>query len=139
MVASVWLLVRPAGGKAADCATARAMWSYYESQLASARTAAQEPDANNSKTEVAYRNMINELQSYAGRISSPGLRSEADAMVAINRDLFEQWKRWVAESQSVSPTSVGPTPSDRQFGTDFTQNAEKLKDVHAELQRRCAS
>jgi hypothetical protein len=135
---STWLLARPEG-KASDCATARAMWTYYESQLASARAATQEPDANNGKTEAAYQNMISELQSYAGRTSTPDIRSEAEAIVAINRDMFERWKRWVADSQQDSPTSSSPTPSDKQFAIDFADDAKKLKDVHAELERRCRS
>lgn len=121
---STWLLLMPPGGRAADCATARAMWTYYESQLGSARAAAQESDANNTKTEAAYQNMINGLQSYADRIATPAIRSEADTIVAINRDMFEQWKRWVAQSQAESTISAGSTPSDRQFGVEFAESAK---------------
>jgi hypothetical protein len=135
---STWLLARP-GGRTSDCATVRAMWTYYESQIAAERAATQEPDANNGKTEIAYQNMINELQAYAARVSTPDIRTEANAFVAINQDMFEQWKRWVAASQSESPASAGPTPSDRQFGSDFEQNAKKLNGVHAELESRCRS
>jgi hypothetical protein len=136
---STWLLLTPPGGRTADCAMARAMWTYYESQLASARAAAQEPDANNAKTEAAYQNMISGLQSYADRIATPAIRSEADTIVAINRDMFEQWKRWVAQSQSESTISAGPTPSDRQFGGEFAESAKKLGAAHAELDSSCRS
>jgi hypothetical protein len=134
---SAWLLLSPPHGRTADCATAHAMWTYYQSQLASVRAGAQESNADNSKTEVAYQNMINELQAYADRITAPDIRTKADAIVAINRDMFEQWKRWVADSQSESPTTAGPTPSDRQFAGDFAQSANKLKTAHGELERTC--
>jgi hypothetical protein len=139
IAASAWLLLRPPGGRAADCATAHAMWTYYESQLASERAAAQEPSADNNQTEVAYQNMVNELQDFANRITTPDIRAEADTIVAINRDMFEQWKRWVAESRSESPVSTGPAPSDRRFGSAFAENARKLKTAHAELERTCGS
>ena len=137
---SVWLLVRPAhGSRAADCATARAMWTYYESQLASERAAAQQASADNSHTEVAYQNMINELQGFADRITTPDIRAKADTIVAINRDMFEQWKRWAAQSQSESSAPAGSTPSDKQFGSEFAQNAKKLKTAHTELESACRS
>ena len=81
---SAWLLARPPHGRAADCATARAMWTYLETQLASERAAAQESNADNGKTEVAYRNMVGGLQAYADRIKTPDIRTKADAIVAIN-------------------------------------------------------
>lgn len=83
---SAWLLVSPPRGRAADCATAHAMWTYYESQLASVRSAAQESNADNSQTEAAYRNMVNELQTYANRITTPDIRTKADTVVAIDRE-----------------------------------------------------
>lgn len=124
---SVWLLFRPPQGRTADCATAHAMWTYYESQLASERAAAQESSADNSQTEVAYQNMINELQAFANRITTPDIRTKADTIVAINRDMFEQWKRWVTESRSESSAPAAPIPSDRQFGSEFAQNAKNSK------------
>jgi hypothetical protein len=83
--------------------------------------------------------MVNELQGFANRITTPDIRAKADTIVAINRDMFEQWKRWAAESQSESSAPAGSTPSDRQFGSDFAQNAKKLKTAHAELETACRS
>lgn len=136
---SAWVLFRPPQGRAADCATARAMWTYYQSQLASERPAAQESGTDNSQTEVAYQNMVNELQAFANRITTPDVRTKADTIATINRDMFEQWKRWVAESRSESSASASPTRSDRQFGKEFAQNAKKLKTAHAELENACKS
>ncbi|WP_231382576.1 hypothetical protein [Mycobacterium simiae] len=132
-------MIGPDGGRASDCATARAMWTYYESQLASARAATQDPDADNGKTEAAYQHMLNQLQAYADRTSTPDIRSEAEAIVAINRDMFEHWKRWVADSQQEPSTPTGPTPSDKQFVDDFAKDAEKLKGIHTVLEQRCGS
>jgi hypothetical protein len=60
-------------------------------------------------------------------------------IVAINRDMFEQWKRWVAQSQAASPDSATPTSPDKQFGNKFAANARKLKLVHAELEAACST
>lgn len=136
---SAWLLLRPPGGRTADCATAQAMWTYYESQLASERAAAQESGADNKQTAVNYQNTVNRLQAYAERITAPDIRSKVDTIVAINRDMFEQWKLWVAESQSDSSVPGAPTPSDRQFGGKFVQDAKKLQIAHAELESSCRS
>jgi hypothetical protein len=57
--------------------------------------------------------------------------------VALNRDMFDQWKRRVVQSQSES--AAGPTRSDGQFGSDFAQNAGRLKTVHDELDSACRS
>lgn len=136
---SAWLLFRPPHGRAVDCATAQDMWTYLETQMASERAAAQESSADNNKTEVAYRNMVSELQAYADRITTPQIRTKADTIVAINQEMFEQWKRWVAESQSKSPASAGPTASDKKYGIEFAQSGRKLEITHAELERSCGS
>ena len=115
------------------------MWTYYEAQLTSERAAAQQASADNSHTEVAYQNMINELQGFADRITTPDIRAKADTIVAINRDMFEQWKSWAAESQSEPSAPAGSTASDRQFGSEFTENAKKLKTAHADLESACRS
>lgn len=115
------------------------MWAYYQSQVASARSAAQEPDADNNKTALAYRNMIDQLHVFAERIRTPDIRTKADTIVAINRDVFDQWKRWVAVSQYESPVETAPTASDRRFAIDFAQDAKKLQVAHAELESVCPS
>ena len=66
----------------------QAMWTYYKSQVASEHSAALESGADNNHTAVGYQNMVNELQTYADRISTPDVRAEADTIVAINRDMF---------------------------------------------------
>jgi hypothetical protein len=134
---SAWLLFGPPHARLTDCATAHAMWTYYESQLASERAAAQNTGAENSQTAAAYQNMVDELQTYAGRIATPDIRTKADAIVAINRDMFDQWKRWVAQSQSES--AARPTRSDGQFGSAFAQNAGRLKTAHDDLDSACRS
>jgi hypothetical protein len=139
IAASVWLLVTSPGGKTADCATAQQMWRYYQSQLASARSAALKSNGDNDATAVKYQTMVNELQAYANRITAPDIRPRTDRIVAINRDMFEQWKRWVAQSQAPSPDSATPTTSDQQFGNQFAANARKLKLVHAELEAACST
>jgi hypothetical protein len=136
---SVWVLSRPPHGRTADCATAHAMWIYLGTQLASQRAAAQKADADNTKTEAAYRNMVDGLQGYADRITTPDVRTKADTIVAINQDMFEQWKRWAAESQSETSFSAGPTPADKKFGHEFASDGRKLEIVHAELELACAS
>jgi len=115
------------------------MWTYYEAQLTSERAAAQQASTDNSQTEVAYQNMVNELQGFANRITTPDIRTKADTIVAINRDMFEQWKSWAAESQSEPSAPAGSTASDRQFGSEFTENAKKLKTAHADLESACRS
>jgi hypothetical protein len=139
IAASVWLLVTSPGGKTADCATAQQMWTSYQSQLASARSAALKSNGDNDATAVKYQTMVNELQAYANRITAPDIRPRTDRIVAINREMFEQWKRWVAQSQSPSPDSATPTTSDKQFGNQFAANARKLKLVHAELAAACST
>jgi hypothetical protein len=139
IAASVWLLVTSPGGKTADCATAQQMWTYYQSQLASARSAALKSNGDNDATAVKYQTMVNELQAYANRITAPDIRPRTDRIVAINREMFEQWKRWVAQSQAPSPDSATPTTSDKQFGNQFAANARKLKLVHAELAAACST
>ena len=136
---SVWLLVTSREGKTADCATAQQMWTYYQSQLASARSAALKSNGDNDATALKYQTMLNELQAYANRVTTPDIRPRTDKIVAINRDMFEQWKRWVAQSQAPSPDSATPTPPDQQFGNQFAANARKLKLVHAELEAACST
>ena len=136
---SVWLLVMSPGGKTADCATAQQMWTYYESQLASARSVASKSKGDNDATAVKYQTMLNELQAYANRVTTPDIRPRTDQIVAINRDMFEQWKRWVAQSQAPSPDPATPTSSDKQFGNRFAASARKLKLVHAELEAACST
>jgi hypothetical protein len=63
---SAWLLFGPPHARSTDCATAHAMWTYYDSRLASERAAAQNAGADNSQTAVAYQNMVDELQSLCG-------------------------------------------------------------------------
>jgi hypothetical protein len=133
---SVWLLVTGPGGKTTDCATAQQMWTYYQSQLASARSAALKSNGDNDATALRYQTMLNELQAYANRITTPDIRSGTDRIVAINRDMFEQWKRWVAQSQAPSPE---PSSSDKQFGNQFAASARKLKVVHTELEAACST
>ena len=139
IAASVWLLVTSPGGKTADCATAQQMWTYYQSQLASARSAALKSNGDNDAIAVKYQTMLNELQAYANRVTTPDLRPRTDRIVAINREMFEQWKRWVAQSQAPSPDSATPTSPDTQFGNQFAANARKLKLVHAELEAACST
>jgi hypothetical protein len=134
---AVWLLVTMPGAKRADCATAQQMWTFYQSQMASERSAAMESGSDNAGTAVKYQNMINELQTYADRITTPDIRRRADRMVAINHDMFEQWKAWVVQSRARSPEPPTPTSSDKQFGNQFAANARKLKIVHAELTAAC--
>jgi hypothetical protein len=136
---SVWLLVTMPGVKTADRATAQQMWTFYQSQMASERSAALESAGDNAGTAVKYQNMINELQTYAGRITTPDIRRQADQMVAINNDMFEQWKAWVAQSRARSSEPRAPTSSDKQFGNKFAANARKLKLAHAELTAACAN
>ena len=133
---SVWLLVTSPAGKTADCATAQQMWTYYQSQLASARSAALKSNGDNDATALKYQTMLNELQAYANRVTTPDIRPRTDKIVAINRDMFEQWKRWVAQSQAPSPE---PSSSDKQFGDQFAASARKLKLVHAELEAACST
>lgn len=134
---SVWLLSRPPEGRAADCATAQAMRTYNQSQLAPKRSAALASDADNSRSTLAYQNMVDQLQSFADRITTPDIRAKADTVVAINRDMFDHWKRWLAESQSDSTVSGVPTDSDRLYVHEFTEEARKLKIVDAELEKAC--
>lgn len=136
---SVWLLVMSPRGKTADCATAQQMWTYYQSQLTSARSAALKSKGDNDATAVKYQSMLNELQAYANRVTTPDIRPRTDQIVAINRDMFEQWKRWVAQSQAPSPDPATPTSSDKQFGNQFAASARKLKLVHAELEAACST
>lgn len=136
---SVWLLVMSPGGKTADCATAQQMWTYYQSQLASARSAALKSEGDNDATAVKYQTMLNELQAYANRVTTPDIRPRTDQIVSINRDMFEQWKRWVSQSQAASPDPATPTSSDKQFGNQFAASARKLKQVHAELEAACST
>jgi hypothetical protein len=136
---SVWLLVTSPRGKTADCATAQQMWTYYQSQLASARSAALKSNGDNDATTLKYQTMLNELQAYANRVTTPDIRSRTDRIVAINRDMFEQWKRWVAQSQAPSPDPATPSSSDKQFGNQFAASARKLKLVHAELEAACST
>lgn|GEM_PF-4471174 len=136
---SAWLLVTSPEGKTADCATAQQMWTYYQSQLASARSAVLKSNGDNDATAVKYQTMLNELQAYANRVTTPDIRPRTDRIVAINRDMFEQWKRWVAQSQAPSPDSATPTSPDKQFGNQFAANARKLKLVHAELEAACST
>jgi hypothetical protein len=134
---SVWLLVAIPGAKATDCATAQQMWTFYQSQMASERSAALESAGDNAGTAVKYQNMIDELQTYADRITTPDIRRLANRMVAINHDMFEQWKTWVAQSRALSSEPATPTSSDKQFGNQFAANARILKLVHAELTAAC--
>jgi hypothetical protein len=134
---SAWLLVAIPGDKTTDCATAQQMWAFYQSQLASERSAALESASDNAGTAVKYQNMVNELQTYADRITTPDIRRPADRMVTINQDMFEQWKTWVAQSRARSSEAATPTSSDKQFGNQFAANARKLKLVHAELTAAC--
>jgi hypothetical protein len=109
------------------------MWTFYQSQMDSGRSAALESASDNARTAVKYQNMINELQTYADRITTPGIRRRADRMVTINHDMFEQWKTWVTQSRARSSEPATPASSDKQFGNQFDTNARKLKLVHAEL------
>jgi len=95
---------------------------------------------DNDATAVKYQTMLNELQGYANRVTTPDIRSRTDQIVTINRDMFEQWKRWVAQSQEPS-TDPGTTPtsSDKEFGHQFAASARKLKLVHAELAAACSN
>jgi hypothetical protein len=76
------------------------------------------------------------LQSFADPITTPDIRAKADTVVAINRDMFDHWKRWLAESQSDSTVSGVPTDSDRLYVHEFTEEARKLKIVD-ELEKDC--
>lgn len=134
---SVWLLVAIPASKTTDCATAQQMWTFYKSQTASERSAALESAGDNAGTAVKYQNMISELQTYADRITTPDIRRRADRMVTINHDMFEQWKTWVAQSQTPSSEPAAPTSSDKQFGSQFAASARKLKLLHAELTAAC--
>jgi hypothetical protein len=134
---SVWLLVAIPGAKATDCATAQQMWTFYQSQMASELSAALESAGDNAGTAVKYQNMIDELQTYADRITTPDIRRLANRMVTINHDMFEQWKTWVAQSRALSSEPATPTSSDKQFGNQFAANARILKLVHAELTAAC--
>jgi len=115
------------------------MWTYYQSQLASARSAALKSDGDNDATALKYQTMLNELQAYANRVTTPDIRSRTDRIVAINRDMFEQWKHWVAQSQGPSPDPATPSSSDKQFGNQFAASAGKLTLVHAELAAACST
>jgi hypothetical protein len=113
------------------------MWTFYQSQMVSERSAALESAGDNAGTAVKYQNMINELQVYADRIATPDIRRRADRMVAINYEMFEQWKAWVAQNPARSSELPTPTSSDKQFGNRFAANARKLKLVHAEVTAAC--
>ncbi len=113
------------------------MWTFYQSQMASERSAALESAGDNAGTAVKYQNMIDELQTYADRITTPDIRRLANRMVTINHDMFEQWKAWVAQSLARSSDPATPTSSDKQFGNQFAANARILKLVHAELTAAC--
>jgi hypothetical protein len=134
---SVWLLVAIPKAKTTDCATAQQMWTFYQSQMASERSAALESASDNAGTAVTYQNMINELQTYADRIATPDIRRLANRIVTINHNMFEQWKMWVAQSRAPSSEPATPTSSDKQFGNQFAANARILKLVHAELTAAC--
>ena len=134
---SVCLLVAIPASKTTDCATAQQMWTFYQSQMASERSAALESAGDNAGTAVKYQNMINELQTYADRITTPDIRRRADRMVTINHDMFEQWKTWVAQSRTPSSEPAAPTSSDKQFGGQFAANVRKLKLLHAALTAAC--
>jgi hypothetical protein len=134
---SVWLLAAIPGAKTTDCATAQQMWTIYQSQMASERSAALESAGDNADTAVKYQTMIDELQTYADRITTPDIRRLANRMVTINHDMFEQWKTWVAQSRALSSEPATPTSSDKQFGNQFAANARILKLVHAELTAAC--
>jgi hypothetical protein len=136
---SIWILCRPATGRKADCSTAHAMWTYYQSQAASQRAATLDSNADNNQTEAAYQNMVNGLQGFADRIATPEIRAEADTIVAINRDMFAQWKIWAANSRSEPDNPGDLTPSDRQFGKEFAQSAKQLKHAHDDLETLCGS
>jgi hypothetical protein len=139
IAASVWLLAVSPTEKTADCATAQQMWTYYQSQTASARSAAIKSNGDNDATAAKYQSMLTELQAYTDRVRTPDIRSRTDRMVAINRDMFEQWKRWLAQSQDPSSDTATPSSSDKQFGNGFAANARKLKLVHTELEAACST
>jgi hypothetical protein len=134
---SVWLLAAIPGAKTTDCATAQLLWTIYQSQMASERSAGLESAGDNADTAVKYQTMIDELQTYADRITTPDIRRLANRMVTINHDMFEQWKTWVAQSRALSSEPATPTSSDKQFGNQFAANARILKLVHAELTAAC--
>ncbi len=134
---AVWLLVAIPASNMTDCATTQQMWTFYKSQMASERSAALESAGDNAGTAVKYQHMINELQTYADRITTPDMRRRADRMVTINQDMFEQWQTWVAQSRTPSSEPAAPTSSDKQFGSQFAANARKLKLLHAELTAAC--
>ena len=90
---SVWLLVMSPGGKTADCATAQQMWTYYQSQLVSARSAALKSEGDNDGNRGEVPDTCStHLQAYANRVTTPDIRPRTDQIVSINRDMFEQWK-----------------------------------------------
>jgi hypothetical protein len=134
---AAWLLISAPGTKKADCATAQQMWALYQSRASAARSAAVESDGDNAATTVKYQDMINDLRAHADRIRTPDIRSRADRMVAINQDMFEQWKHWMAESRTTSAEPATPSSSDKQFGMAFAANTRKLKLVHADLTAAC--
>jgi hypothetical protein len=115
------------------------MWKYYQSQSASSQPSLLESDADNGRAAATYQNMINELQGYANRITTPDVRADAEKIVIINRAMFEQWKRWAGEGQSESSASIAPTRADREFGSGFAQSAAKLKAAHSALENDCRS
>jgi hypothetical protein len=115
------------------------MWKYYQSQSASNQSSLLESDADNSRVAATYQNMINELQGYANRITTPDVRADAEKIVIINRTMFEQWKRWAGESQSESSASIAPTRADQEFSSGFAQSAAKLKTAHSVLENDCRS
>jgi hypothetical protein len=74
---------------------------------------------------------------YAGRIATPDIRTKADAIVAINRDMFDQWKRWVAQSQSES--AAGQLDQTDNSAAILRKMHEDSKTAHEELDSACRS
>jgi hypothetical protein len=91
--------------------------------------------------------MVDQLQSFADRITTPDIRAKPDTVVAITRDMFDHWKRWpkvnrtqrCRESRPTPDSTVSgvPTDSDRLYVHEFTEEARKLKIVDAELEKAC--
>jgi hypothetical protein len=122
--------------------SALAVFDSWEGATAEARkhinaSIRQDLDSHGNESLTVAQNMVNALQTYADRITTPDIRRPADRMVTINQDMFEQWKTWVAQSRARSSEAATPTSSDKQFGNQFAANARKLKLVHAELTAAC--
>lgn len=130
---SLWLVLRP---KQSDCAIVHDMLNYSKSENDRMRQLIPVSTDDPQKVVDAYQNRENRMHHYADSIRDARLRQKADALVNLDDQMLDLWRKTIP-GQSLSNAESDSAASSQALRSAYAKYSPQRQKVAEALQAAC--